>query len=171
MSDPYIGEIRMFAGNFAPLGWEMCNGQLLSIADNDTLFVLLGTTYGGDGVNTFALPDLRGRTIVHQGQLPGGGSYTRGQQGGAASVTLLTTHLPSHTHTAMASTSAATSASPSGGIVAAWPDSPYSDAAPAAQLAPEAVGTSGGSQPHDNMPPYLVVNHIISLTGVFPSRS
>jgi len=171
MSDPYIGEIRMFAGNFAPLGWEMCNGQLLSIADNDTLFVLLGTTYGGDGVNTFALPDLRGRAAVHQGQLPGGGSYTLGQQGGAASVTLQTAHLPSHTHPAIASTSAATTASISGAIVAAWPDSPYSDAAPVAQLAPAAVAAAGGSQPHDNMPPYLVVNHIISLYGVFPSRS
>jgi microcystin-dependent protein len=171
MTDPYLGEIRMFGGNFAPVGWQMCDGHLLSIAEYDALFNLLGTTYGGDGQNTFAVPDLRGRTGVHQGQLPGGGSYTLGQQGGAASVTLLATQLPSHTHPAIASTSAATSASPSGGIVAAWADSPYSDAAPSAQLASEAVGAAGGSQPHDNMPPYLVVSHIIAVYGIYPSQS
>lgn len=172
MSQPYIGEIRLFGGNFAPAGWMFCHGQMVPIADYDTLFNLIGTTYGGDGESTFGLPDLRGRIPLHRGQRPGGSSYVLGQMGGVEAVTLTTQQIPSHSHPAMASASIASSASAQDGIPASWPDAPYRGpdgvTAPVA-LAPDSVGASGGGQPHDNMPPYLGLTFIISMYGVYPT--
>jgi microcystin-dependent protein len=168
MSQPFVGEIRMFAGNFAPAGWAICAGQLLAIAENDTLFNLIGTTYGGDGQSTFALPDLRSRVPVHMGTLAGGSSYTIGQFGGEEAVTLTVNQTPAHTHPAQCST-AATSPSPAGGV---WAASDVADFTPGANanaaMSPGAVGAAGGSQPHDNMVPHLPINFIISLFGIFP---
>lgn len=167
MSTPYIGEIRLFGGNFAPAGWAFCDGSLLPISENDALFVLIGTTYGGDGQSTFALPDLRGRTPVHQAP-----TYVMGQKGGAESVTLTTQQLPAHTHTALG-TGGGNAISPGG---AYWSTDPggntaaYSSANPDSAMSAAAVGTTGGSTPHDNMSPFLVVNYIIALFGVFPSQ-
>jgi microcystin-dependent protein len=169
MSQPYIGEIRMFAGNFAPAGWMLCEGQLLSISDNDALFNLIGTTYGGDGQSTFGLPDLRGRIPIHQGS----GSMLA-EQGGVESVTLTTQQLPSHTHTLQASTSQASSTSPANQALAvtqAATITPYGTDRPTVTLAASSVSTVGGNQPHDNMQPYLCINFIISLFGIFPSQS
>ncbi|QDZ15314.1 phage tail protein [Humibacter ginsenosidimutans] len=166
MSDPYVGEIRMFAGNFAPVGWAFCNGQSVPISENETLFQLIGTTYGGDGVNTFALPDLQGRAPVHVGS-----SVALGQQGGVEEVTLTTSQIPSHTHIPQGTTAQAATGDPSNAVWASWGDNPYSSSTPAAALAASAIGAAGGSQPHDNMPPYQVINFIISLYGIFPSPS
>jgi microcystin-dependent protein len=164
MSDPYIGEIRMFAGNFAPNGWLLCQGQLVSISDYDTLFNLIGTTYGGDGQNTFALPNLQSRVPVHQGS-----AYPLGSVGGAESVTLLSQQLPVHTHQVMGTDTAGTSSSPAGNVWAAGAVNAYTASAPNATMSPAAFAPAGGSQPHDNLPPYLVVNFIISLFGIYPS--
>jgi microcystin-dependent protein len=169
MSQPYVGEIRMFAGNFAPVGWMFCEGQLLSIAENDVLFNLIGTTYGGDGQSTFALPDLRGRLPIHQGA-----SFTIGQNGGAEQVTLMVNQIPAHTHPFLASGNQASSTSPANQVPAITQAStitPYGTDAPQVQLSPSSVGSTGGSQPHDNFQPYLCVDFIISLFGVFPSQS
>ena len=171
MSQPYVGEIRLLAFNFAPAGWAFCNGQLLDIASYDTLYNLIGTTYGGDGVNTFALPDLQSRVPIHQGTGPGLSSYTLAQSGGVEAVTLTTGQIPVHTHGPQAGMSAAASTSPSNNVWAAATDTPYSATAPAAPMAPQAVGQAGGSQPHDNMVPFLAVQYAISLFGVFPSAT
>lgn len=169
MSQPYVGEIRIFAGNFAPSGWMFCDGQLMPISENETLFNLIGTTYGGDGQTTFALPDLRGRLPTHQGT-GGGASYTMGQPGGVESVTLTTSHIPVHNHSVPASVNNASTANASG-VVAQTPSyTPYFSVAPATAMANNAIGLVGGSQPHTNFQPYLCVNYIISLFGVYPSQ-
>jgi len=177
MSDPFIGEIRMFAGNFAPRGWALCNGQLLPISQNTALFSILGTTYGGNGQTTFGLPDLRGRVALHPGQGPGLSPYTLGEQGGSESVTLLTTNMPAHTHMVNASTTNATAPAPTNGILASPLDSNagaglgYVTTSPNTQMAPNSIAPSGGSQPHENRQPYNCVNYIIALQGIFPSRN
>jgi microcystin-dependent protein len=166
VSNPYIGEIRLFAGNFAPAGWALCNGALLAIADYDTLFNLIGTTYGGDGQETFALPDLQSRVPVHQGS-----GFTLGQSGGEEAVTLTTAQMPLHTHAALANATTATSITPQSNLWAGGSSSQFSDQTPDVQLAPSAVQAVGGSQPHDNMLPFLAVNFIISLFGIYPSQT
>jgi microcystin-dependent protein len=170
MSDPYVGEIRMFGGNFAPNGWLFCQGQVLSISDYDTLFNLIGTTYGGDGQNTFGLPNLASRIPVHQGSAPFG-TYVIGQPGGTESVTLQTQQLPVHTHTALGSSIAAVQPGPAGNYWADWGSSQYSSTAPGVAMNPQALAPAGGNQPHDNMSPYLAINFIISLYGIYPSPS
>jgi len=165
MGQPYLGEIRMFGGNFAPVGWMFCEGQVLPIIEYDILFNLIGTTYGGDGQSTFALPDLRGRVPIHQGS-----AYTIGQQGGTESVTLTTNQMPNHTHALLASNTQGGLSSPGGHHLANSPV--YSDGSgtPVA-MAASAVATSGGSQPHSNLQPYLCVSFIISLLGIYPTPS
>lgn len=176
MTDPFIGEITLFAGNYAPRGWAFCQGQLLSIAQNTALFSILGTTYGGDGQTTFALPDLRGRAPIGPGQGPGLPPYYLGELGGEPTHTLIYPEMPAHSHAAQASGVAAggTSASPGGGTWASSTarDSLYSNAAPDSPMAAGniTVGAAGNSQPHNNMPPYLGVNYIIALEGIYPSR-
>lgn len=172
MSTPYIGEIRLFAGNFAPRDWALCQGQILSIAENEVLFQLIGTTYGGDGQQTFALPDLRGRLPVHQGQGPGLSGRTIGELGGTESVTLTVAQMPAHSHLLFASGAAANSGSPAGALLAATPVNSYdSTGAPAATMAGASITNSGGTQPHENMGPSLTLNYIIALFGVFPSQA
>jgi len=168
MSSPFIGEIRMFGGNFAPVGWAFCDGSLIPISENDALFNLIGTTYGGDGQNTFALPDLRSRIPLHVG--PG---FALGQSGGVESVTLTTSQIPAHSHVPQANNAAGTQVGPDNGVWAST--SPalnnYSNVAPSVSMDPAAIGPSGGSQPHDNMVPFLVINFILSLFGIFPSQT
>ncbi|MBR1266844.1 phage tail protein [Bradyrhizobium sp. AUGA SZCCT0222] len=168
MAQPYVGEIRMFAGNFAPAGWFLCDGQLISIAENEVLFQLIGTTYGGDGQSTFALPDLRGRLPLHQG-----GGFTLGQPGGVESVTLTVQQMAAHTHPMIASTSLGQDPNPSGKIVAQIGGGalPYIQDVTDTNLNAQAVTTVGGSLPHENMQPYLCVNFIISQFGIFPPPS
>ena len=167
MSQPYVGEIRMFAGNFAPAGWMFCEGQLLPISQYDTLFNLIGTTYGGDGQSTFALPDLRGRLPLHQGN-----GFTLAQNGGTESVTLTIQTIPSHTHTVAAQSGNASQASLSGALWAAVPGhTQYINAAGASGMNAGSIANDGGSQPHTNFMPYLCVDFIISLFGVFPSQT
>ncbi len=169
MSSPFIGEIRMFGGNFAPVGWAFCDGALMAIAQNDALFNLIGTTYGGDGQTTFALPNLQSRVPVHVG--PG---FALGQAGGAESVTLTTSQIPAHSHVPQASTSSTSPPNVSGPANNVWAQSTlnnYSAAAPGSNMDPAAIGPAGGSQPHDNMVPFLVINFILSLFGVFPSQT
>jgi microcystin-dependent protein len=170
MSQPFIGEIRMFAGNFAPAGWAFCSGQLLSIAENEALFNLIGTTYGGDGQETFALPDLQSRIPIHQGTAVSSGiSYVLGETGGVEQVTLTAQQMPAHRHP-LASAGSPTSGSPAGhafGAPAAL--KLYTEADGIADL--EGNQQAGGSQPHDNMMPCLAVSFIISLFGIFPSQS
>ncbi|GAA4139966.1 phage tail protein [Leifsonia shinshuensis] len=169
MSQPYVGEIRMFAGNFAPVGWFFCDGSVLPIDQYPTLFNLIGTTYGGDGTSTFQLPDLRGRFPVHQGSGPGA-TFSIGQQGGSPSVTLFTMQIPRHTHTPQAAASA-TTANAANAFPAGWADVPYSAVDPTVALAPQQLSFAGGSQPHENRQPYLAVGFIISAFGVFPSQT
>lgn len=167
MSQPFVGEIRMFAGNFAPAGWMFCEGQLLPISEFETLFNLIGTTYGGDGQSTFALPDLRGRLPIHQGN-----GFTLAETGGVETVTLTVSQIPSHTHPFLASTSPGATRDPSGNVLAtAVGGSLYRQIAPTAALNAGSIGSVGGSQPHDNFQPYLCVDFIISLFGVFPSQT
>jgi microcystin-dependent protein len=166
MATPYIGEIRIFAGTFAPVDWAFCNGQLQSISENPALFNLIGTTYGGDGVNTFALPNLQSRIPVHQG--PG---FLLAQIAGEEQVTLTTQQIPVHNHTANASNTAANQASPAGNVWAQSSLNQFSNAAPTVAMSTAALGNSTGGQPHDNMTPYLVVNFIIALFGVYPSQN
>ncbi len=166
---PYVGEIRMFAGNFAPAGWAFCQGQLLAISENDVLFQLIGTTYGGDGQSTFALPDLQGRFPLHMGTGPNGQSFVLGQSAGVEQVTLTTSQIPAHSHVPQANTANGSQNSPQNNVWANSTNLPYSQNAPTAAMDPAAVSSSGGSQPHDNMSPFLVINFIISLFGIFPS--
>jgi microcystin-dependent protein len=156
----------MFAGNFAPLYWAFCNGQLLPIAENEVLFQLIGTTYGGDGQNTFALPNLQSRFPVHQGN-----GYVIGQTGGSETVTLTVAQIPAHSHVPQANGGQGTASSPAGNVWAQSALNNYSATAPSSALDPGALGSSGGSQPHDNLPPYLAVSFIIALEGIFPSQN
>ena len=171
MGTPFVGEIRMFGGNFNPNGWAFCAGQLMPISQNDTLFNLIGTTYGGDGQSTFGIPDLQGRVPVHMGQGPGiSQNYTIGEKAGVESVTLTTNQIPIHTHPPLANGTGASAPGPGGNMWAQWSDAQFSDAGVNAQMA-AALSQSGGSQPHDNMIPFLVISFIISLFGIFPSQN
>jgi microcystin-dependent protein len=165
MGQPYVGEIRIFAGNFAPSGWMFCDGQLVPISEYETLFQLIGTTYGGDGQSTFALPDLRGRIPIHFGN-----GFIIGETGGAEEVTLTTQQIPAHSHPLLANSQAATETTPSANAVPASPSALiYNNLTPLTTMAPAAISAVGGSQPHENRPPYLVASFIISLYGIFPS--
>jgi microcystin-dependent protein len=163
MSDPFIGEIRPWAGNFAPVGWMFCQGQILPISENETLFQLIGTTYGGDGQQTFALPDLRGRVPIHQGT-----GYALGQVGGLEAVPLTANELPAHTHTAQAQSAGGTVSSPAGAFWATSDLDAFSNVAPDLQLNPNALALTGGGSAHNNMMPFLTLNFIIALFGIFP---
>lgn len=164
--DPFIGEIRMFGGNFAPVSWAFCNGQLLAIAEYDALYSLIGTTYGGDGQTTFALPDLRGRLPIHQGS-----GYSLGQAAGTESVTLTVNDLPAHNHAVLGTSAEVETSTPSGLFATSADTSFYAPENPAKAVAMSSavVSPTGGSQPHDNMQPYLCVSFIIALEGIFPS--
>ncbi len=173
MSQPYIGQILQVPYNFAPAGWALCQGQVMSIAENSALFDLIGTTYGGDGQTTFNLPDLRGRIPLHQGS-NGVSTYVVGQLGGLETVTVTVNQIPAHTHAAQASNGTVGTAqdSPAGGYWNKWPGAAFSTAGANTTLNAAAVSPSlGGGQPHDNMPPFLVMNYIISLFGIFPSQN
>lgn len=170
MSEPFIGEIRMFGGTFAPVGWALCDGQLLAISQNDALFSLLGTTYGGDGRTTFGLPDLRGRVPIHQGTGSGLTNRAMGATGGSETVTLSADQLPAHTHTMNASTNAADAADPAGAVLAEGGADIYVEDN-ANQALATSIGATGGSQPHDNLMPFQCTNYIISLFGIYPSRN
>jgi microcystin-dependent protein len=171
MAQPYVGEIRMFGGNFAPAGWAFCNGSLLPISEYDTLFNLIGTTYGGDGQNTFAVPDLRGRLPVHMGQGPGLSNYVIGQAAGVEAVTLTQNQIPQHNHLMGVSSSAATASSPQSNMLANATANLYLRDVTTDTMNNSSVGIGGGSQPHSNIMPYLCVSFIISLFGIFPSPS
>ena len=167
MAQPYVGEIRMFAGNFAPAGWMFCEGQLLPISENETLFQLIGTTYGGDGQNTFALPDLRGRIPIHQGN-----GFILAENGGAEEITLTVNQIPAHSHPLLGSQTTASATDTTANVGARTTAAavfPYGTDAPLQPLSPQAVSSVGGSQPHTNFQPYLCVDFIISLFGIFPS--
>jgi microcystin-dependent protein len=166
MAQPFVGEIRMFGGNFAPVGWAICNGALMAIDQNPTLFNLIGTTYGGDGQTTFALPDLQGRLPMHVGF-----GALLGLKGGVETVTLTTVQIPAHSHAANASTLGAPSRDPAGKVWAAWNAKQFSDQPSDGAMNAGAIGSAGGSQPHDNMVPFLVINFIISLFGIFPTQT
>ena len=166
MAQPYVGEIRMFAGNFAPAGWMFCEGQLMPISENETLFQLIGTTYGGDGQSTFALPDLRGRIPIHNGN-----GFILAETGGAEEITLTAAQIPAHTHALVATTDLANSASPADAYLSATAtgNKIYSTASPSIPLSAQEISPTGGSQSHTNFQPYLCVDYIISLFGIFPS--
>jgi microcystin-dependent protein len=165
MAQPYVGEIRMFAGNFAPAGWMFCEGQLLPISENETLFQLIGTTYGGDGQSTFALPDLRGRLPIHQGN-----GFILAETGGAEEITLTVQQIPAHSHALLCSGVVGNDPNPGGNLPAeSSAVSLYHSSAPTTPMAPQSISPVGGSQPHTNMQPYLCVDFIISLFGIFPN--
>jgi microcystin-dependent protein len=173
MANPFVGEIRLFAGNFPPLGWAFCDGSIVSITENETLFQLIGTTYGGDGQNTFALPDLRGRVPVHQGQGPGLTPRVIGQLGGADNVTLTPSQLPAHNHVLHATVTAASSGNGVAGSLTgtvATGTQLYGSTPGGGAMAASALTPSGGNQPHNNLAPFLSVNFIIALFGIFPSQ-
>jgi microcystin-dependent protein len=171
MAQPYVGEIRIFAGNFAPAGWMFCEGQLLPISENETLFNLIGTTYGGDGQSTFALPDLRGRIPLHQGQGPGiTQNYIMAEAAGVEEVTLTTQQIPIHNHAFLASTSAAAATDPTNQVIAQTSQIHiFTQDVTNRQMNPNALAQVGGNQPHTNFQPYLCLDFIISLFGIFPS--
>jgi microcystin-dependent protein len=173
MSDPYVGEIRMFGGSFAPAGWAFCNGALIPISENETLFNLIGTTYGGDGQETFALPDLQGRIPIHAGQGPNiSQNYQLGEKAGVESVTLSTQQIPNHNHGWLASNDPSNSLIPTSNVVSTPLNiTPYFAGAASVPLNASSLQPVGGSQPHDNMIPFLVVSFIISLFGIFPSQT
>ncbi|WP_415922250.1 phage tail protein [Tateyamaria sp. SN6-1] len=171
MSEPFVGEIRMFAGNFAPRGWAFCDGQLLAVSQNDALFSLLGTVYGGDGRTTFGLPEMRGRIPLHQGSGPGLTPRRLGSKGGEENVTLTTNQLPSHSHDFRGNTADATSLSPQGNVVAKGVGvNFYRDEGQSVNMASDMVVPAGGSRSHTNLMPTLCVNFIIALFGIYPSR-
>ncbi len=170
--DPFVGEIMMFAGNFAPTGWALCNGQILPIAQNTALFSLLGTTYGGNGQTTFALPDLRGRVPIHFGQGPGLPDFIQGQVGGEAFHTLTVNELPSHSHAHLADDSAGTQSSPNGAFPARDPSgSPAYGPNQNVTMAANSIGSTGGNLSHNNLQPYVTINFCIALQGIYPPRS
>ena len=171
MSSPFLSEIKIFAGNFAPVGWAQCNGQLMAISQNTALFSLLGTTYGGDGKTNFALPDLQGRVPMNFGQGPGLTDVFIGEQGGVESVTLLQTEIPAHGHSLRGLGETATEPDGVGALLAATPDSKAYGSGSTVAMADGSVAPVGGSQPHNNMQPYLTLNFVIALSGIFPSRS
>lgn len=169
--DAYIGEIRMFAGTYAPVGWEFCDGRLLSISGNEILFSLIGTTYGGDGMTTFALPDLRGRVPVHMGTNPATQTnYPLGSKGGTETVTLVSNQLPAHTHTVNVSSGEGDQIEPAGNVWATRIEQ-YSENSPTIQMSPTALTVEGYNQPHDNMMPYTVISFIICTMGYYPTQS
>ena len=174
--DPFLGEIKLVGFNFAPQGWALCDGQVLSIAQNTALFSLLGTMYGGDGISTFALPDLRGRVPIHQGDGPSTSQYVIGQVGGTEAVTLTSSQMPSHGHALSGNSAAGTLNTPQNNFVAGVsagtgkPATPSYNPTSDVQLNGASVGFAGGNQPHTNVQPYLCVNFIIALVGIFPSR-
>ena len=169
---PYIGEIRMFAGNFPPVGWMFCQGQTLPISENDALFTLIGTTYGGDGQETFNLPNLSSRVPLHMGTGPDGQANQIGEMAGVESVTLSTQQIPAHTHPFTASKSPGTSNNPGSAVVGSSPSVQlFYGLTPSNPMNPQAISPAGGSQPHENMQPFLVINFIISLFGVFPTQT
>jgi microcystin-dependent protein len=176
MADQFISEIRIFAGNFAPVGWALCDGQLLPISQNTALFSLLGTTYGGDGKSTFALPNLQGSAPMAAGQGPGLTLRNLGESGGEQNVTLIATQMPSHTHTAQADAAGGGNAVPTNNSWGASggrgrPAAPYAPSSTSnVQMSPNATSITGGNLPHNNMPPYLCMTFIIALQGIFPSR-
>jgi microcystin-dependent protein len=169
MAEPFLGEIRTIGFNFAPVGWALCNGQLLPIAQNTALFTLLGTTYGGDGKRTFALPNLQGRVPVHQGTGTGLSPRALGESAGAESIKLAIAQIPKHNHSLNATSHKGTSAIPAGHVLARG--GAYGNAPSNTKLNEAAVGPVGGSEAHDNLQPFLVVNFIIALQGIFPARS
>lgn len=175
MSQPYVGEIRMFGGSFPPNGWAFCAGQTMAISENDTLFNLIGTTYGGDGQSTFNLPNLCGRVPVHQGTGPDGQTYQIGEMAGIEQVTLTTQQIPAHTHSVLESNSGSVlspaGAYPGTGTGTQQGLSTYSPTAPNTALHPSTISSVGGSQPHENMQPYLAISFIISLFGIFPTQN
>ena len=171
---PYVGEIRMFAGNFAPVGWLFCQGQQLSISENEVLFQLIGTTYGGDGEETFNLPNLASRVPIHMGTGPDGMTYQMGEMGGAEMETLNTQQIPSHSHPVLANSNDAAFGVPAGAVLAKATSTQagirfYRAPAALTGLDPDTIAPVGGSQPHENCQPFLVINYIISLFGIFPS--
>lgn len=172
MPEPFIGEIRMFAGNFAPNGWMFCEGQTLPISENDALFTLIGTTYGGDGQETFNLPNLASRVPIHMGTGPDGTTYQLGEMAGTEQETLTVQQIPNHTHPLSASTSAGTTNSPANKVIAASPSvTIFIEDSPDNALNPNSVTPAGGSQPHENTQPFLCINFILSLFGVFPQQT
>ncbi len=165
MAQPYVGEIRIFAGNFAPAGWMFCEGQLLPISENETLFQLIGTTYGGDGQSTFALPDLRGRLPVHQGN-----GFILAETGGAEEITLTANQMPTHSHPLLAANAVANDPNPAGNYLGeSSAISMFQSSAATVAMAPQSISSVGGNQPHTNFQPYLCLDFIISLFGIFPS--
>jgi microcystin-dependent protein len=165
MAQPYVGEIRMFGGNFAPAGWMFCEGQLLPISENETLFQLIGTTYGGDGESTFGLPDLRGRIPIHQGN-----GFILAETGGVEEVTLTVSQIPAHSHPLLGTTTVANDQFPGPNVPAQTATFDGYQSSPAnVNMAPQSIGPVGGSQPHTNFQPYLCISFIISLYGIFPS--
>lgn len=175
MADPFVAEIRIFPFNFPPKGWAFCDGQILPISQNTALFSLLGTTYGGDGRSTFALPDIQGAAPMHPGQGPGLSLHDLGEVGGSNTVTLLESEIPSHSHTLMASATASSKPSPAGNALARIQSgaTPYltPSGAPLSPFSDAGLAATGGSQPHNNMQPYLTLNFCIALQGVFPPRT
>jgi microcystin-dependent protein len=170
-TEPFVGQILIVPFNFAPKGFAFCNGQILLISQNVALFSLLGTTYGGDGRTTFALPDLQGRVPIGMGQGPGLSTYNLGQKGGEEFVTLTLAQIPSHSHIPMAGASPANSGSPAGNYWSMPRVLLYSSTAPDTAMNPAALGMTGGGQPHENRKPFLVMNYIIALQGIYPARS
>jgi microcystin-dependent protein len=177
MSDQYLGEVRMFAGNFAPVGWAMCQGQLLSISQNAALFSLLGTNFGGNGTSTFGLPNFQGSAPMHQGAGPGLTPRVVGEVGGEQTVTLLQTEMPAHNHPVNADTASGTQASPIGGV---WAEAKKGknaanhyvpSSASNVPMSPNALTAAGGNEPHNNLQPYLTVTFIIAMVGIYPTRS
>jgi microcystin-dependent protein len=172
MGQPYVGEIRMFAGTFAPNGWMLCEGQLLPISENETLFNLIGTTYGGDGESTFALPDLRGRVPIHSGTSNFGTTFQLAESGGVEQVTLTVQQIPTHSHPFSVSTASAGQSAPTGSLPGnSTSVDLYREDVIGANMSPQAITSVGGSQPHSNFQPYLCLNFIISLFGIFPSQT
>ena len=167
MPEPYIGEIRMFAGSFAPAGWMFCSGQLIPISENDALFTVIGTTYGGDGQETFALPNLQSRVPMHQGTFSGQ-TFQIGESGGVESVTLTTQQIPIHTHALLASTTIANTQTPGGNVASAGSGQIYTSNESLTNMSSQSISPIGGSQPHENVQPYLCISFIISLFGIFP---
>ncbi len=167
MAQPYVGEIRMFAGNFAPAGWMFCSGQLLPISENETLFNLIGTTYGGDGQTTFALPDLRSRVPLHQGN-----GFILAETGGAEEITLTVQQIPAHSHPLLATTNPGATTNPNPNLTSNSPNvQVYIEDVTGVNMSAQAISPVGGSQPHTNLQPYLTINFIISLFGIFPSQN
>ncbi len=171
MSQPFVGEIRLFAGNFPPIGWSFCDGAAVSIAENPVLFDLIGTTYGGDGQQTYKLPDLRGRIPIHQGGNGQSSPYVIGQSGGAEAVALTLAELPAHTHALNASTNAAVSTKGPVDALGASTMNLYGSATPNMPMEPTAIAPVGANQPHENMAHFTAINYIIAMFGVFPSQN